>query len=209
MTSVPVTVRACVALPQGVSGIRTRLVSFHGLPDGKEHVALVFGELARAPLVRIHSECLTGDVFGSLRCDCGPQLQEAHELLGAEGGILMYLRQEGRGIGLYNKIDAYALQEKGFDTFEANVELGREPDERSYDVAAAMLLALEVKACRLLTNNPLKTLGLVERGITVLETIRTGYYRQMANAEYLDAKEIYAGHDFERGIHIQALRRAL
>jgi GTP cyclohydrolase II len=126
------------------------LVTFHGLVDGLEHLALVLGDADRdrdrgaVPLVRLHSECLTGDVFGSARCDCGPQLREAVERISATGGYLLYLRQEGRGIGLYNKLDAYALQDQGLDTYAANAALGLPEDGRDYSAAAQMLTALGV-----------------------------------------------------------------
>jgi GTP cyclohydrolase II len=141
-----------------------RVMTFDGLADGKEHLALGLGDWqraltksaagGRAPLVRPHSECLTGDVFGSQRCDCGPQLREAVERIADQGGFLLYLRQEGRGIGLYAKLDAYALQDDGLDTYQANLALGREEDERDYTAAAQMLLALGVDRIRLLSNNP-------------------------------------------------------
>ena len=158
------------------------VVTFDGLVDGREHLLLGLGDwqaaLARsaaggeAPLVRPHSECLTGDVFGSERCDCGPQLREAVERIAAEGGFLLYLRQEGRGIGLYAKLDAYALQDAGLDTYEANVAIGRGEDERDYTVAAQMLRALGVDRIRLLSNNPDKAAQLDGLGVRVTERVR-------------------------------------
>ena len=138
-----------VRLPDG-SLTPARLFTFDGLCDGREHVALALGDRQNdatgVPLVRLHSECLTGDAFGSERCDCGPQLQEAVARISEVGGYLLYLRQEGRGIGLYSKLDAYALQEAGLDTYEANVALGFGEDERDYTVAAQMLLGLGCRA---------------------------------------------------------------
>lgn len=188
-------IRTTVPLPIEASDTPV-VVSFEGLTDGDEHVAVLFGEPRPDALVRIHSECMTGDVFGSLRCDCGPQLREAIKLLDRDGGILLYMRQEGRGIGLYNKLDAYSLQDIGLDTFAANVELGRGKDERSYEDCARMLQALGVHRCRLLTNNPEKVLGLEHHGTHVSEVVATGYFRQERNAAYLDSKERLAGHRF-------------
>ena len=167
-----------------------RVFTFEGLADSGEHVALQLGELdpTRPPLVRVHSECLTGDVFGSQRCDCGPQLLEAVERIDEAGGFLLYLRQEGRGIGLYAKLDAYALQDTGLDTYQANVALGYPEDERDYTVAAQMLHALGVARGALLSNNPDKAEQLSDLGVTVTECVPTGVYRSPANVGYLAAK---------------------
>jgi GTP cyclohydrolase II len=164
----PATIRTHVSLPlRFADGYATDALvfSFDGLVDGREHLAFGLGDRAAAlpsgghaslPLIRPHSECLTGDVFGSQRCDCGPQLREAVERIAAAGGYLLYLRQEGRGIGLYPKLEAYALQDAGLDTYEANLALGHGEDERSYLAAAQMLLALQVSRVALLSNNPEK-----------------------------------------------------
>ncbi|MER7889840.1 GTP cyclohydrolase II [Micromonospora sp. NPDC094482] len=175
-----------------------RLFTFKGLVDGREHLAFGLGDWTAAldrhaaggpaPLVRPHSECLTGDVFGSQRCDCGPQLREAVERIAEAGGFLLYLRQEGRGIGLYAKLDAYALQDAGLDTYEANVALGHGEDERDYTVAAQMLATLEVPAIVLLSSNPEKAVQLDRLGVTVTERVPTGLYLSPANADYLAAK---------------------
>jgi GTP cyclohydrolase II len=171
--------------------------TFNGLVDGREHLALGLGNwkeaLDREPtLVRPHSECLTGDVFGSQRCDCGPQLREAVERIAGVGGFLLYLRQEGRGIGLYTKLDAYALQDKGLDTYEANLALGHGEDERDYTPAAQMLRALGANRVALLTNNPDKAEQLTRLGVQVSEVVPTGVYLSPANAGYLAAKANYA-----------------
>ncbi|KAB1910793.1 MULTISPECIES: GTP cyclohydrolase II [unclassified Micromonospora] len=175
-----------------------RVHSFHGLVDGREHLAIGLGERrdpdSSPPLVRPHSECLTGDVFGSQRCDCGPQLREAVERIAEAGGYLLYLRQEGRGIGLYAKLDAYALQDGGLDTYEANVALGRGPDERDYTVAAQMLAALGVTRVALLSNNPDKAAQLERLGVTVVDRVLTGVHLSPANAGYLAAKVTRADH---------------
>ncbi|MFV2087512.1 GTP cyclohydrolase II [Micromonospora sp. LOL_021] len=187
-----------------------RVFTFDGLTDRREHVALGLGDWDRAldraadggdpPLVRPHSECLTGDVFGSQRCDCGPQLREAVERIAAHGGFLLYLRQEGRGIGLYAKLDAYALQDAGLDTFEANVALGRGEDERDYTVAAQMLLALGVHRVALLSNNPDKAAQLTGLGVTVTEQIPTGVHVSAANMRYLAAKANHAAHTIDLSV---------
>jgi GTP cyclohydrolase II len=170
--------------------------TFTGLADGKEHLALGLGDYRSnpIPLVRPHSECLTGDVFGSERCDCGPQLREAVERIASAGGFLLYLRQEGRGIGLYAKLDAYALQDAGLDTYAANRALGHADDERDYTAAAQMLDALGATKVKLLTNNPDKVAQLEELGITVDETQPTGVHLSGSNAGYLRAKVDYTRH---------------
>jgi GTP cyclohydrolase II len=170
--------------------------TFTGLVDGKEHLALGVGDYQKAgvPLVRPHSECLTGDVFGSERCDCGPQLREAVERISQSGGYLLYLRQEGRGIGLYAKLDAYALQDRGLDTYEANRALGRGEDERDYTAAAQMLAALGVAEIRLLSNNPDKAAQLAALGTTVVGRIPTGVHVSASNVRYLRAKVEHTGH---------------
>ncbi|MBD0708728.1 GTP cyclohydrolase [Streptomyces sp. CBMA291] len=193
-------VRADVPVPveTGAGTVTARMMSFTGLVDGREHIALVFGERQQdVPLVRVHSECLTGDVFGSGRCDCGPQLREALTLLAAHGGILLYLRQEGRGIGLYNKLDAYILQDRGLDTFEANRELNFDDDLRDYRPAAQMLAALAVPSVQLLTNNPDKARQLIESGVDVRSTRSTGAFVRSSNRSYLLAKQRVAGHRIE------------
>jgi GTP cyclohydrolase II len=174
----------------------TQIVAFRASDDGQEHVALVVGAFAgKPPLVRLHSECLTGDVFGSLKCDCGPQLKEALRIIGgAGGGVLLYLRQEGRGIGLANKIRAYALQDRGLDTVDANNRLGFADDERDYGHAAAMLRALGIDEVRLLTNNPEKVKGLESAGIKVAERVGHQMPVNPHNADYLATKRKRSGH---------------
>ncbi|WOH20663.1 GTP cyclohydrolase II RibA [Paenarthrobacter sp. GOM3] len=175
------TVRSNVTVPlQFPDGFRTtaEVFTFHGLADGKEHLLLALGsweqsllapdgEPGVAPLVRLHSECMTGDVFGSERCDCGPQLREAVEEIAAVGGFLLYLRQEGRGIGLYSKLDAYALQDNGLDTYEANLALGHGEDERDYSAGVQMLQAIGATRIRLLSNNPDKATQLSALGMDI------------------------------------------
>jgi len=174
----------------------TQIAAFRASDDGQEHVALIVGAFGgKVPLVRLHSECLTGDVFGSLKCDCGPQLREALRLIAAEGGgVLLYLRQEGRGIGLGNKLRAYALQDRGFDTVEANRRLGFADDERDYDHAAAILRALAIDEVRLLTNNPAKVEGLKMAGIRVVERVGHAMPANPHNADYLATKREKSGH---------------
>lgn len=174
----------------------TQIVAFRASDDGQEHVALVVGAFGgKPPLVRLHSECLTGDVFGSLKCDCGPQLKEALHIIGrAGGGVLLYLRQEGRGIGLINKIRAYSLQDRGLDTVEANQRLGFADDERDYGHAAAMLSALGIDEVRLLTNNPNKMKGLEAAGIKVAGRVGHQMPANPHNADYLATKRKKSGH---------------
>ena len=174
----------------------TQIVAFRASDDGQEHVALVVGTFGgKPPLVRLHSECLTGDVFGSLKCDCGPQLTEALRIIAAAGGgVLLYLRQEGRGIGLANKLRAYALQDRGLDTVDANRRLGFADDERDYGHAAAMLRALGIGQVRLLTNNPNKLAGLEAAGIEVVERVAHHMPANPHNADYLTAKRERSGH---------------
>ena len=176
-------------------------VTFYGL-DGQEHFAIIFknANTQNCPLVRVHSECITGDVFGSLRCDCGDQLSEAMNLFSKSGGILLYLRQEGRGIGLYNKLDAYVLQDKGFDTFEANRMLNFPEDMRRFDVAADMLKALGTHEIDLLSNNPDKYIQLKRCGIQIHRIINTGFYVNKRNKKYLQAKIEKSNHSFTQNI---------
>ncbi|MEU7825035.1 GTP cyclohydrolase II [Catellatospora sp. NPDC049133] len=170
--------------------------TFTGLSDGLEHLALGLGDFAQAgtPLVRAHSECMTGDVFGSARCDCGPQLREAVQRISERGGYLLYLRQEGRGIGLYAKLDAYALQDAGLDTYAANRALGFGDDERDYTAAAQMLAALGVPAIDLLTNNPDKPSQLRDHGVEVAHVVPTAVHAKPDNLRYLRAKVTHTGH---------------
>ena len=164
---------------------------------GQEHLALVMGEVQgdEAPLARVHSECLTGDALFSQRCDCGPQLEAAMQRIGEAGrGVIVYLRQEGRGIGLINKLRAYAEQDKGADTVEANELLGFLPDARDYGVAAAILRALGVERVRLMTNNPLKMESLEQHGIVVEERVAHRVEATDHNRHYLMTKNDKFGH---------------
>ena len=186
---------------------RARVFTFDGLVDGREHLALGLGDWqraltraavgGRAPLVRPHSECLTGDVLGSQRCDCGPQLREAVERIADSGGLLLYLRQEGRGIGLYAKLDAYALQDAGLDTYQANVALGHGEDERDYTAAAQMLFALGADRIRLLSNNPDKAEQLTAYGVTITERVPTGVHLSPDNVRYLATKASHTAHTID------------
>ena len=172
------------------------IVAFRSADEGVEHVALLIGAPdGRPPLVRLHSECLTGDALGSLKCDCGPQLDGALARIAAEGwGILLYLRQEGRGIGLVNKLRAYALQDQGFDTADANLRLGFAIDERNFGMAARMLALLGQDRVRLLTNNPAKVAGLEAAGIGVAERVAHAPGANPHNHAYLATKRDRTGH---------------
>ncbi|GIF14632.1 GTP cyclohydrolase II [Actinoplanes teichomyceticus] len=214
MSEAPATARATIRrqvtvplrFPDGYA-TTAQVMTFDGLADGREHLALGLGDWrraltksaagGRAPLVRPHSECLTGDVFGSQRCDCGPQLREAAERITEQGGFLLYLRQEGRGIGLYAKLDAYALQDDGLDTYEANLALGRGEDERDYTAAAQMLLAVGADRIRLLSNNPDKALQLQTLGVEVTQRIPTGVHVSAANVRYLRTKASHTSHTID------------
>ncbi|MFJ6383209.1 GTP cyclohydrolase II [Kitasatospora sp. NPDC092039] len=196
------TVRSRVRIPMTFpDGYRAEAeaFTFHGLADGAEHLALAFGTVPEGgtPLVRLHSECLTGDVFGSDRCDCGPQLRESVERISEAGGYLLYLRQEGRGIGLYNKLDAYALQDSGLDTYDANTALGLPEDGRDYTAAAQMLAALGATGIDLLSNNPDKAAQLAGLGIVVRHRVPTGVHLSASNVRYLRAKVERTGHSIE------------
>ena len=189
-------IAARARLPIAYGGV-AEIVAFRSAEEAAEHVALVIGtpDAARAPLVRLHSECLTGDVFGSLKCDCGPQLDHALAAIVAAGwGILLYLRQEGRGIGLVNKVRAYALQDQGLDTVDANLRLGFAIDSRDFGIAARMLDLLGVARIRLLTNNPAKAAGLAAAGIAVIEQRPHRIAANVHNAGYLDTKRDRTGH---------------
>lgn len=212
-TCPPAAVRTQVRLPLRFPDgfvAASRVITFDGLVDGREHLALGFGawatpvprplRVAAAPLVRPHSECLTGDVFGSQRCDCGAQLREAVERVSAAGGLLLYLRQEGRGIGLYAKVDAYELQDGGLDTYEANLALGHAEDERDYTVAAQMLHALGVRHVRLLSNNPDKASQLERLGISVVAQDATAVHLSSDNVRYLAAKARRGAHTIDLGV---------
>ncbi len=176
---------------------RSRAVLYRSELDGKHHVALLTGDVAngRPTLVRLHSECLTGDVLGSLRCDCGGQLQGAMARIAREGrGAILYIRQEGRGIGLANKLRAYELQDQGLDTVEANVRLGFEPDQRDYGLGAQMLVDLGVRSLRLMTNNPQKIVGLEGYGLRVVERVPMETPPTSENVAYLQTKREKLGH---------------
>ena len=174
-----------------------RVIGYESKLDGAQHVALVKGALRNDEpiLVRMHSECLTGDVLGSLKCDCGAQLVKALSMIESHGsGVLVYLRQEGRGIGLLNKIRAYALQDSGADTVDANLQLGLPSDQRDYSQGAQILLDLGVKRIRLLTNNPQKVTGLKGHGLEIVERLPIEVAANEYNRDYLVAKMEKMGH---------------
>lgn len=194
-------IRTEVSVPlRFADGFRTvaRVLTFEGLVDGREHLAVGLGDSSGVlPLVRLHSECLTGDVFGSQRCDCGAQMHEAVERITEVGGYLLYLRQEGRGIGLYGKVDAYALQDLGLDTYDANVALGYRADARDYTVAAQMIHALGLSRVALLSNNPDKAEQLGRLDVVVSERVPTAVHRNPSNARYLATKATRGAHTFD------------
>jgi len=172
-------------------------VVYENQVDDLLHIAMVKGEIDsnKPVLVRVHSECLTGDIFGSLRCDCGEQLHKAMEMIDKEGsGVLLYIRQEGRGIGLVNKLKAYALQDQGLDTVEANEELGFKPDMRNYGIGAQILVDLGVKEMKLLTNNPKKMVGLEGYGLSIVEQVKIEIEPNKYNVGYLECKKLKMGH---------------
>lgn len=174
-----------------------KAIAYSNKIDDKEHVALVKGKIdpSKPVMVRVHSECLTGDVFLSQRCDCGPQLEAALKQIDENGsGVLLYMRQEGRGIGLINKLKAYALQEQGMDTVEANIKLGFKPDLRDYGIGAQILKDLGVRQIRLLTNNPRKITGLAGYGMEVVERIQLQIEENESNSDYLHTKQSKLGH---------------
>lgn len=191
-----VTLAARARLPIDGVDADTQIAVFRSAEDGSEHAAVIIGAPGgEPPLVRLHSECLTGDVFGSLKCDCGPQLKAALRLIAADGaGVLLYLRDEGRGIGLSNKIRAYQLQDRGLDTVEANRRLGFPDDVRDYALAAAMLRGLGIGPVRLLTNNPAKLAGLKSAGTPVVERVAHHMPANPHNADYLATKRRKSGH---------------
>jgi len=195
MDSLIVERKACARIPTD-SG-EYQLYLYVTNQDNKEHLALVMGEVQgqRDVLVRVHSECFTGDVLGSRRCDCGEQLQRSMQMIAAAGaGALIYLRQEGRGIGLMDKLRAYNLQDQGYDTVDANLALGHQADERDYSVAARILDDLGVRSIRLLTNNPVKIQHLRDLGVPVLERVPLQSTVNPDNAQYLFTKALRMNH---------------
>ena len=176
------------------------LIPFRQKSNGMEHVALIKGkwEAGEPVLVRVHSSCVTGDIFGSKRCDCGEQLHKAMEKIDKEGkGVIVYLNQEGRGIGLMNKIAAYKLQEEGYDTVDANIHLGFDPDERDYGVGASILRELGVTKMKLMTNNPVKRIGLESYGLEIVENVPIEVKPNKYNEFYLQTKKIRMGHNLK------------
>jgi 3,4-dihydroxy 2-butanone 4-phosphate synthase/GTP cyclohydrolase II len=174
-----------------------RIVPFKQKSNGVEHVALIKGTWGadEAILTRVHSSCMTGDIFGSMRCECGDQLHKAMKLIEEEGkGVIVYMMQEGRGIGLFNKIAAYKLQDQGLDTVEANLHLGFNPDERDYGVGAQILSSLGVKKMKLLTNNPVKRVGLEGYGLQVTQVIPLEVEPNEYNQKYMKTKRDRMGH---------------
>ena len=195
MESVKIRNRVKIPLDTGDA----EFITYHGLADGKEHLVVAFGDWPSNPIVnvRLHSECMTGEVFGSCKCECSEQLKESMEQFSQKSGLLVYLRQEGRGIGLYNKIDAYHLQNQGLDTVEANRALNLNDDQRDYKVAAEMLKALGVSKVTLYSNNPLKKQGLEDHGVVVVKRECTGVHIKKHNYHYLKTKVKRCGHDIK------------
>jgi 3,4-dihydroxy 2-butanone 4-phosphate synthase/GTP cyclohydrolase II len=178
-----------------------KLIPFRQKSNGLEHIALIKGEWKpdEPILVRVHSSCATGDIFGSRRCDCGEQLQKAMQMVEKEGkGVILYMNQEGRGIGLMNKIKAYKLQEEGLDTVDANIHLGFKPDEREYGVGAEILQILGVKKMRLLTNNPVKRIGLESYGLEIVENVPIEVEPNIYNRFYIETKKNRMGHTIKK-----------
>lgn len=198
--NVMLTIRNRVTIPITKDNIKADFISFNGIDDNNEHLLIEIrnasGEMPSCPILRIHSECLTGDVFHSQRCDCGPQLNEAILKIHQYGGYIAYLRQEGRGIGLYNKIDAYVLQDTGLNTYQANNALGFGDDLRNFSIVSEMLDCLNIKAVFLLTNNPEKVTQLEKSGVQVLKQLHTTKFVTAHNAEYLSAKQYFGSHRF-------------
>jgi 3,4-dihydroxy 2-butanone 4-phosphate synthase/GTP cyclohydrolase II len=177
-----------------------KIIAYKSTVDPDEHIALIKGDISteKPVLVRVHSQCLTGDVFGSMRCDCGDQMTLAMEAINKEGtGVFLYMRQEGRGIGLHNKIRAYALQDNGLDTVEANEALGFAADERDYGIGAQILVDLGLKNIRLLTNNPRKRIGLEAYELNIVETVPIIATPNPKNIKYLQTKKSKLGHMLE------------
>ncbi len=175
-----------------------RLIPFRQKSNGLEHIAIIKGDVSTGDpvLVRVHSSCATGDIFGSLRCDCGEQLRKALQMIETEGrGAVVYLNQEGRGIGLMDKIRAYKLQEEGLDTVEANLHLGHDADERDYGVGAQILNRLGISKMKLMTNNPIKRVGLEGYGLEVVENVHIEVQPNPYNLRYMHTKKARMGHD--------------
>jgi 3,4-dihydroxy 2-butanone 4-phosphate synthase/GTP cyclohydrolase II len=177
-----------------------KLTAYTQLNTGEEHVALHKGqwEHDEPVMVRVHSSCITGDIFGSCRCDCGDQLHKSMEMIQKEGkGVIVYMNQEGRGIGLLNKLKAYQLQEKGLDTVEANIELGFKMDQRDYGIGAQILRDLGVQKMKLLSNNPKKRTGLIGYGLEIIENVPIVIKPNLHNQKYLNTKKEKMGHELE------------